>query len=409
MPNKGSAPQKTSTLDEILAVAPEATAWLATVTDADRTRLTSLALDLGARFLSQIPMLPCYAAVTAQHASAPASSAEKGAVGEELVYNMLSRSRRVRDVSRRAHSGDMVIDSAAGPVYIEVKNYATTVPSAEVEKFLRDLLHRDAAAGVMLSLTSPIVGQRESIRVALEPRVSAGTLVPVVYASVARGGSDATRLSPDVALAVVDMAVCLAETYPKGIRGLQGRSTALSYAIAAEQLAEGAASIRTELARVALDTSGAIAGLSERLIQLGREARELAKGQRSEIEDVRETTSDAIGTFVAELREKYNIIPSNAVMISVVRAIESSFGGSISANKWRLLKTKANHESSGCSIAFLKGATWIKVPVQSFPMGRFAELVKKYSAKISLSDGEVSIEIDDVTSVDIPALVRANP
>lgn len=125
----------------------ETRAWLAGAGPAD----FALALSLGARCLRAIPEL------SRQPADAlwpPArSSAERGAAGESEIYELLRRAHgsRVRDVSRRAHSGDLICDSRAGPVLVEVKHYTNTVPSAEVDKFLRDLRERDAAAGVILS------------------------------------------------------------------------------------------------------------------------------------------------------------------------------------------------------------------------------------------------------------------
>lgn len=364
----------------------------------------ALAIDLGVRCLQAVGHPDLRLAGRGAQ-----SSAERGARGEEEVYELLARSRRVRDVSRRAHSGDLLCDSAAGPVYVEVKHYTCGVPAAEVEKFLRDLRERDAAAGVLLSLTSPIVGQRGAIAVVLEPRVSAGTLVPVVYAAPVRGAADG-RLSHDVALAAVDMAVCLAEVYPRGIRGLHGRDSALAYSVAADQLADGAAAVRTDLARLAGDLAGGAAALGERLVLLAREARELARGQRAEAEEVREAAPDGAEAFVAQLSARYPVRAPAPILARVVRAVEetSLLAGALGeGNRWRLLKSRVAHVHSGCALNFLKGATEVRVPFARLPAERIAAVVKAHPKKVRLADEEIALELDDTTVADALALVDA--
>jgi hypothetical protein len=315
---------------------------------------------------------------------------------------------RVLDVSRRAHSGDLVCDSRAGPILVEVKHYTNTVPGAEIDKFLRDLRERDAAAGVILSLTSPLVGQRASLSVALEARVSTGTLVPVVYAAAGRDGA---RLHPDIALAAVEIAICLAEVYPRGIRGLHGRDTALAHAVAADQLADGAASVRTELVQLAASVAGSIAGLGERVILLGRETRELACGLRAEAEEVRETGGDAVTckALADDLRARYTVHASHAFIARIILAAEASANitaGSLGEkNRWRLLKDRAVHIHSGCGFAFLKGTTEVRVPAARLSAERIAGLITTHAKKVKFVNGEVSLELDDVTLADAVAVV----
>ena len=373
--------------------APATREWVSSASEAD----VALALDLGARCIAALGLTP------------PAvNSAAKGAHGEDEVFSLLSNQRRVRDVSRTAHCGDLVCESRAGPVYVEVKHYANTVPSSEVDKFLRDLRERDAAAGVFISLTSPIVGQRSSIAIVLEPRVSTGTLVPVVYAAPTRSSGD-TKLHPSIALAAVDMAVCLAEVYPRGLRGLHGRDTIAAYAVAADQLAEGAASVRSELSRMAGSISSDVSSLGERLVLLGREARELARGQRAELEDVRESegaTSDALAT---EFQSRYSIRASPANLIATIQGIENSAGvlaGILGeGSQWRLLKARAIHTHTGCGFAFLKSATEVRAPHSRLPAERIAAIIKKFPKKVRIADGEFALELDDDTLVDVLTLV----
>jgi len=375
----------------------EACAWLAAAGPAD----FALALSLGSRCIRAIPEL--------SRPSDARSSAERGAQGESEIYELLRRAHgsRLRDVSRRAHSGDLICDSRAGPILVEVKHYTNTVPSAEVDKFLRDLRERDAAAGVIISLTSPLVGQRAGLSVALEARVSTGTLVPVVYAAASRDGA---RLHPDIALAAVEIAICLAEVYPRGIRGLHGRDTALAYAVAADQLADGAASVRTELAQLAASVASNVSGLGERVVLLGRETRDLARGLRSEAEEVYESGGDNTSTSLAvDLCARYNVRASHSSLIRIILTIEASAGvvaGVLGEeNRWRLLKDRAIHVHSGCGFAFLKSATEVRFPAARIPAEMITALIKTHTKKIKLVYGEVSLELDDETLDDAVAAV----
>jgi hypothetical protein len=370
-------------------LAPSTRDWAHRAPQADLV----LALDLGLQCLQAVRALcPGLAPLPS------AGSAERGASAEDEMYELLGRARRIRDVSRRAHSGDLLCDTAAGPVLIEVKHYSTTVPSAEVDKFLRDLRDRDAAAGVFLSLTSPIVGQRESVAVVLEPRVATGTLVPVVFAAPARGG--AGRLSPEIALAAVDMAAALAEVYPRGLRGLHGRDASLAYATAAEQLADGAHSVRGELVRLASSLAGEASLLGDRLASLGREARELARVQRAEAEEIREVAPDGAALLIADLRAKYPVCASDDNLARVLRAIEgtSLVAGILGEqNRWHLLKARAVHYHSGCGFSFLKGATLVRVPTARLTAETIADLLKAHPKKVGLADEAVSLVLDDAT------------
>ena len=376
----------------------ETCAWLAAAGPAD----FALALSLGTRCIRAIPEL--------SRPPDTRSSAERGAQGESEIYELLRRAHgsRLRDVSRRAHSGDLICDSRAGPILVEVKHYTNTVPSAEVDKFLRDLRERDAAAGVIISLTSPLVGQRASLSVALEARVSTGTLVPVVYAAASRDGA---RLHPDIALAAVEIAICLAEVYPRGIRGLHGRDTALAYAVAADQLADGAASVRTELAQLAASVASNVSGLGERVVLLGRETRDLARGLRSEAEEVYESGGDSTSeSLAADLCARYTVRASHSLLARIILTIEASTdvvaGVLGEENRWRLLKDRAVHVHSGCGFAFLKGATEVRFPAARIPAEMITTLIKTHAKKIKLVNAEVSLELDDATLDDAVAAIN---
>src|SRR3989344_7441405 len=69
--------------------------------------------------------------------AASASASALGAIGEDYIESILQkRYTSVKRTSAEAHSGDMAFDEQ---ILVEVKNYKSTVPSKEVDKFHRDI------------------------------------------------------------------------------------------------------------------------------------------------------------------------------------------------------------------------------------------------------------------------------
>lgn len=392
------------TLEDLLALAPAARKWVADTNPPAAT--LALALELGATFLRAtearppvvIPAMPAMPAP-------PAPPASKGTQGEGDVYAVIARGRAVRDVTRRAHCGDLWCDTRAGPVLVEVKQYASTVPASEVEKFHRDLGDRDAAAGVFVSLTSPIAGYREAIRVDLEPRVRPGTFMPVVFVSPARGGG---RVADEVVAAAVDLAACLAEVYPRGVRGVHGVDALLTYAIATGQVADSVSTIRGDLAAALRRFVADADTLGERLRCIGREARLIATTELSEVEEIKEVTSSEADRFAGELAKRYDDRADRGLLARVVRAAEgaSFLGGVIGEEgRWRLLKARAVHLYSGCSLEFAKRGLSVSLPVARVTPEAIATALKLHGKKVRVADGDLAIALDEQTADMIVGLV----
>lgn len=114
----------------------------------------------------------------------PASTSSSHALGRIGETSVLASVRRVwptaRDVSTRAHSGDIMIVTADGRICVEVKNYRMTVPAAQVDKFRADMDTLGAAAGLFVSVASPIAGiEATPLQIVWESR--AGRFIPHAY------------------------------------------------------------------------------------------------------------------------------------------------------------------------------------------------------------------------------------
>jgi len=87
------------------------------------------------------------------------ASRERGVVGEDIIENILrSAFEQVDRVSLTAHSADLRVNN---DILVEVKNYTGTVPSAEVDKFIRDLRSHAVSGGVMISMKSNIAKHKK--------------------------------------------------------------------------------------------------------------------------------------------------------------------------------------------------------------------------------------------------------
>ena len=88
---------------------------------------------------------------------------------EKLVSEQLTSDYTITNMSKTSKSGDFIISwisyksHKTYKMLIDVKNYKTTVPSKEVDKFRRDVEIRGVDCGMLLSLTSKIVGITNAI------------------------------------------------------------------------------------------------------------------------------------------------------------------------------------------------------------------------------------------------------
>jgi hypothetical protein len=91
-------------------------------------------------------------------------AAKKGKEGEQQIASYLEMcGYKPTDISRtNSKKGDIEVMLGCGRVVFEVKNYKSTVPSAQLQAFFDGLPDRgtDVAAGVFISLASKITGMK---------------------------------------------------------------------------------------------------------------------------------------------------------------------------------------------------------------------------------------------------------
>ena len=89
----------------------------------------------------------------------------------------------VKDTSKQGHKGDFVItysrDGTVKTCMIDIKNYSSTVPKKEIDKFLEDLTFGTYDCGLLISYNTKFVGIPEHIY--FEDFMSSSGKIPVLY------------------------------------------------------------------------------------------------------------------------------------------------------------------------------------------------------------------------------------
>jgi nucleoid DNA-binding protein len=86
------------------------------------------------------------------------TSSRKGKMGERILLEILKSkfpTIGIEDVSGTPHSADILLDST---ILLESKNYSKTVPSKEIEKFMRDMSESKVTFGIFVSFGVGITG-----------------------------------------------------------------------------------------------------------------------------------------------------------------------------------------------------------------------------------------------------------
>ena len=129
---------------------------------------------------------------------------EKAKLEEARVIEIASRELEmsVFNTSATPHSLDACVHYSCvlnrGRIGIEVKNYARTVPTEEVDKFRRDLSMGDFACGVFISTKAPIAKMQKGIHISTEFCSIQGP-VTTIFASPMTDATDVTRCALSLA------------------------------------------------------------------------------------------------------------------------------------------------------------------------------------------------------------------
>lgn len=91
------------------------------------------------------------------------NSSKKGKIGEKCIQEYLNESLskedyNIRDTSSQPRSGDFQITRKDFSCLVDSKNYSKNVSKKEVEKLERDMIENEIQTGILVSMTTGIVG-----------------------------------------------------------------------------------------------------------------------------------------------------------------------------------------------------------------------------------------------------------
>jgi len=138
------------------------------------------------------------------------ASSKIGEIGEDYVYNILSPAYDVENVTKKAHSGDLLVsrlpnkivetslsEIKLGKILVEVKNYTYSVPNTEVNKFYDDLdSNQSITGGLFVSLCSKISNITKDFEMKFK---HLGRKIPTIFI---------TSSSPEIILLGIEILWC---------------------------------------------------------------------------------------------------------------------------------------------------------------------------------------------------------
>lgn len=135
------------------------------VSPANKEWVSQLKLENIAQILDSLSLVP-HMKLKEFKSELPANVGKDGEITFENIINQYMPSDyKLEDTSKQGYKGDFILywsshkTNEKYKILIDVKNYKTTIPQKEVDKFYRDIqLNSDIHGGILLSLNSKIVG-----------------------------------------------------------------------------------------------------------------------------------------------------------------------------------------------------------------------------------------------------------
>lgn len=325
-------------------------------------------------------------------AAEPGTAARRGLAGESRVGDLLARAGfEVRPLAHRARSADMAVTTEAGEVLIETKNYSSTVPQKEIDKFRRDLGARGAEAGVMVSVAGRFAGVRGELSARIENLPGAGRAVPLVYAGRAEFAPAAVELAVHLAKQRARPGVLGAAEPPPGDARLEELVPAF------DEVAELVEAAKAELVKAGAELSGRLASSAHQLGFALHDHRRLCRALRATSGPTVSGEPDAV---LREFDERYRFPEDSrqGLAAAVSRLSDTALGDVRRVSRWRFAKSRATHLSTGTAFSFSLGRVEISLDLTSLTPGRAAELLGLHPGKVRVADGRFGLVLDSETA-----------
>lgn len=340
------------------------------------------AIRFGLNTLEMLPEIANHVpSVTCREVAIEQTSSLKGAYGEKYVKEILGKEFNVKAVSKTSKTGDILLRTAGSShdIMVEVKYYKNSVPSAEVEKFYRDLSSCRAHGGVFISLGSSINTIGDFV---IKYEFIDSVPIPVVFIN----STDEMLIIN--AIRIIDQMIMSKQHLVNDVYS------------------------RDKVREIAMN-------ITERVESLGRTRSNLHENMNSILRllsktydcmttdeiNIRETTKQLESELIQEeiiiggvepYLGKYN--PKNQDLVIEISKKINNDRHNITESSWKLLKTKAVHIGSNSGFNFMKTKTEFFTKFTQ----RWQEFMMKHLTMCTINSSQmISIVVSDETFDDI--------
>lgn len=309
-------------------------------------------------------------------------SQAQGVFGETYVGDILAAryTSAVINTARTSKSGDLSVQIGGAKIIVEVKNYTNTVPSAECDKFRRDLAAGNACGGVFVSLQTPIANMDGSFTVRHE--IVGVRKIPCVYV---------VSSSADIIVTAVDI-----------VAGIHSHFRDMEEArqVASDQVCAAAKKLYTELDCITKSKQDIQDTAAQSHAALNKICTQMSINDahmRDTIKTFADTAPDIIcADFVKDAVQNYIVKYPQEIRDCILRVATTieTFHVSCMTIPWKLSAKKLSH-ASGISIDLLTVPA-INIPRKFVSDDMIFVCVKQLCGKKISLCSFVTIEIDTV-------------
>ena len=321
----------------------------------------------------------------------------KGQIGEDHVEKILrEKFTGVQNVAKNARSGDLSLLYEHKKTVIEVKNYSNPVPTAQVEKFQRDLFTTGASAGVFISLRTPITGIQGFFSLRYEN--IDGRILPCIYL---------VSSEDDVIVTAVNMVTQILSAFEFIDAELQSKDKILHSVYGISEDLDELARIRHSLQNEMAVLTGKLYEQTSEVFKVESDLRRIVSAIKSEL--FHTSSPDAAGV-IKELETNAYFSKCNPDVKQctgvVMRCIQDTLSKTSGSNVWKLSAKKCTNAGSGISLVFLSGRVQVSIPRAKMSPGGLAGLLTQFGQKISITSSDVLLDVDSSTIEQIKPLLH---
>lgn len=369
-------------MDSLIELAsPAVRAWILTASQDE----ILTAIELGMPAVNRIRAIKVPTIVQYSGQALATLPVTRGQIGESHVEDILrKRFGAVTNVAHVSKSGDLTLQVDCYKVTVEVKNYSGAVGHAQLDKFHRDLSVTGAAAGLFISLKSPISGIGPNF--VMRFTTIGSRVVPCAYLV----SSDEAVIVTAVNMVAQLLSSCdylNSELHSKdkllaAVEELTGQLGLLSRARVTHQADIG--DIMTRLAKTSADIAGAEVTM-----------RRIINGINSDLFQKVIT----MGGVEHELENLPSFAKYSQMTQSMIMDMMSAQGGSgkLSDVTWKTTAKKCVNCATGIGFNFLAQGPSLFMPRSQMSVDTMMGALNAFKGRVTITDELFSIDLDAIT------------